>query len=406
MAGSFIQKVSIMKISKRAAGISPSLTLALTAKAKALKADGIDVVSFGAGEPDFDTPDFIKNVAIEDLQKGVTKYSAVRGGPEVIKAIVSTLKRDYSLDYEENQILLSVGGKHSLFNICMALVDDGDEVIVPAPYWLTYPEQIKACGGVPVYIECGPDQNFKATAEQLRNAITSKTVAVIINSPSNPTGAVYTKEELLAIGEVLKDNPHVTLVSDDLYQKLVYAPAEFHSLVTLMPELKNQTIIINGLSKAYAMTGWRLGWAAGPADVMKAAANIQGQSTSNVTSFTQRAAATALMSDHEFLVEWKAQFLKRRDLLVSGLNEIDGINCAVPEGAFYVFPDVSGTFGKKINGREIKDSMSFSEILLEEANVSVVPGVAFGEDRCVRLSYATSEAQILKGLERLKAALA
>lgn len=395
-----------MKISKRAAVISPSLTLALTAKAKAMQAQGIDVVSFGAGEPDFDTPDFIKQVAIDDLNKGVTKYTAERGGPDLLKAVCETLQRDYGLTYEPNQVMVSVGGKHSLFNVMFVLVDDGDEVIIPAPYWLTYPEQVKACGGRPVIVDCPPESGFKLTAERLLAAITPRTVAFVLNSPSNPTGAVYTKEELLALGKVLEEHPRVALISDDLYQRLVYAPAQFHSLPALMPSLVPRTIIINGLSKAYSMTGWRLGWAAGPKNIMEACANLQGQSTSNVTTFTQRAAATALRSDHKFLEPWLETFNKRRKMLVAGLNAIPGIKCAEPLGAFYVFPDVSGCFGKRINGREIKNSMTFSQILLEESNVSVVPGVAFGEDRCVRLSYATSETVIHKGLERLAKALA
>lgn len=390
-----------MKITNRAAVLSPSLTLALTAKAKAMKAEGIDVVGFGAGEPDFDTPDFIKEVAIEDLKAGVTKYTPARGGVDLIKSVVETLARDYQLDYEPNQIVVSCGGKHSLFNLMFVLIQAGDEVIIPGPYWLTYPEQIAACDGKSVIVDCGPDQNFKLTADQLAKAITPKTKLLILNSPSNPTGAVYTKDELLALGKVLLDNPHVGLISDDLYQKLVYPPAEFYSLVTLMPELKDRTIIVNGLSKAYSMTGWRLGWAAGPKNVMTAVSTLQGQSTSNVTSFTQRAAATALRSDHSFLLPWKKAFESRRQLLVNGLNAIDGISCSMPEGAFYVFPDVSDVYGREICGKKITDSMSFAQVLLEEANVSVVPGVAFGEDRCVRLSYATSEEAIKKGLERI-----
>ncbi len=395
-----------MKIAKRAAILKPSMTLALTAKANAMKAQGIDIISFGAGEPDFNTPDFITEVAIDDLRKGRTKYTAERGGPEVINAVVEALRRDYGLKFEPSQIVVSTGGKHSLFNIMFVLVDDGDEVIIPAPYWLTYPEQVKACGGTPVLVNCPPAQNFKITAEQLRAAITPRTVAFVLNSPSNPTGAVYTKAELLAIGEVLKANPHVALVSDDLYMKLVYAPAEFHSLPALMPELLDRTIIINGLSKAYAMTGWRLGWAAGPKEIMTASANIQGQSTSNPTTFTQRAAAAALTSDHAFLTGWIETFDKRRRLMIDGLNAIPGVRCGEPQGAFYVFPDVTGLYGRTINGRQITGSMSLCAMLLEDHNVAVVPGIAFGEDGCVRLSYATSEKIIEAGLARISKALA
>lgn len=394
-----------MKIAKRAAVIKPSLTLALTAKAKAMKAEGIDVLSFGSGEPDFDTPDFIKQVAIDDLNKGFTKYTAERGGPELLKAVCETLKRDYKLEYKPNQVMVSVGGKHSLFNIIFALVDDGDEVIIPAPYWLTYPEQVHACGGKSVIVDCPPSQNFRISAEQLEKAITPRTVAFVLNSPSNPTGSVYTKEELLAIGAVLKKNPHVTLISDDLYMKLVYKPAEFHSLPALMPELVPQTIIINGLSKAYSMTGWRLGWAAGPVDVMAAAAALQGQSTSNPVSFTQRAAQTALLSDHKFIEPWVERFVARRNRIVEGLNAIPGVKCGLPEGAFYVFPDVSSFYGKEVLGKKINGSMDLAEVLLEKAQVAVVPGIAFGEDRCVRLSYATHEDVIEEGIKRLTKAL-
>jgi aspartate aminotransferase len=392
----------MLKLSRNVSVLQPSLTLALTAKAKAMKAEGIDVVSFGAGEPDFDTPDFIKEAAIEDLRKGVTKYTAERGGPEILKAVSETLRRDYGLEYAANQIVVSNGGKHSIWNVIFALVDPGDEVIIPAPFWLSYPEMVNACGGKPVIVNCSIDSGFKLTAEQLRAAITPKTVLLLLNSPSNPTGAVYTKEELLAIGQVLKENPHVALLSDDLYQKLVYAPAEFHSLPAMMPELLDRTIIVNGLSKAYSMTGWRLGWAAGPKAFMDAVSNLQGHSTSNVVSFTQRAAAVALLSDHAFLKPWVESFDKRRRLIVDGLRAIKGVKIdPAPLGAFYVFPDVSATFGTKINGREITDSMTFANIFLEEARVAVVPGKVFGEDNCIRMSYATSEKAIEEGLRRL-----
>ncbi|MCC5876434.1 MAG: pyridoxal phosphate-dependent aminotransferase [Candidatus Sumerlaeia bacterium] len=391
-----------MKISKKAAGIAPSLTLALTAKAKAMRAEGIDVISFGAGEPDFDTPDFVKNVAIEDLKAGVTKYTPVPGTPELREAIVEALDRDYGLKYEVAETLVSVGGKHTLFNIFFVLLDEGDEVVIPSPFWLSYPEQVKACGGKPVIVTCPPEAGFKLSPAQLREAITPKTRAVILNSPSNPTGAVYTKEELLALADVLKEFPEVTIISDDLYQKLVYDGAEFNSLATLVPEFRNRIIIVNGLSKAYSMTGWRLGWCAAPASFIKAMSALQGQSTSNPVSFTQRAAAVALRSDHGFLDSWLKAFDGRRRLIVEGLNSLKGVKCdPAPKGAFYAFPDVSDTYGMEIGGKKITDSMTFAEAFLEVANVSVVPGVAFGEDRCVRLSYATSESNIEKGLARL-----
>lgn len=391
-----------MNISKKAAGIAPSLTLALTAKAKAMRSQGIDVISFGAGEPDFDTPDFVKETAIEDIKGGVTKYTPVPGTPELREAIVEALDRDYGLKYEVAETLVSVGGKHTLFNIFFVLLDEGDEVIIPSPFWLSYPEQVKACGGKPVIVTCPPEAGFKLTPDQLRKAITPRTRAVVLNSPSNPTGAVYTKEELLSIADVLKGFPDVTIISDDLYQKLVYDGAEFHSLAKLVPEFRDRIIIVNGLSKAYSMTGWRLGWCAAPAPFIKAMSALQGQSTSNPVSFTQRAAAVALRSDHALLNSWLKDFDRRRRMIVDGLNGLKGVKCdPAPRGAFYAFPDVSGTYGIEIGGKKITDSMSFAEAFLEVANVSVVPGVAFGEDRCVRLSYATSEKNIENGLARL-----
>lgn len=391
-----------MKVSRKAAAISPSLTLALTAKAKAMRAEGIDVISFGAGEPDFDTPDFVKQAAIEDINNGVTKYTPVPGTPDLRQAIVETLGRDYGLTYEAAQVIVSVGGKHTLFNLFFVLLDEGDEVIIPSPFWLSYPEQVKACGGAPVIVNCPPEAGFKLTPSQLRAAITPRTRAVILNSPSNPTGAVYSRDEIAALSAVLLDHPEVAIVSDDLYQKLVYPGAEFHSIAVVEPKLRDRTVIVNGLSKAYSMTGWRLGWCAGPANVVKAMSALQGQSTSNPVSFTQRAAAIALRSDHSFLVDWLATFNRRRKKIVDGLNALKGVSCdPAPMGAFYAFPDVSATYGMEIEGRRITDSITFAEAFLEVANVSVVPGVAFGEDRCVRLSYATSDENIERGLERL-----
>jgi len=395
-----------MKVSQRLQKLNPSLTLALTAKAKAMKAEGKDVVSFGAGEPDFDTPDFIKEPVIEDLKAGKTKYTPAKGGVDVINAVKDFLKSDYQLDYEPTQIVVSVGGKHSLYNLFQALVDPGDEVIVPAPYWLSYPEQISAADGKSVIVNCGPEDNFKISPEKLEAAITKKTVGVILNSPSNPTGAVYTKDELAALAEVLKKHEHVNIISDDLYMKLVYEPAEFTGILDVAPELKERTIIVNGWSKAYAMTGWRLGWMAGPENFIKSVSSLQSHSTSNVTSFIQRAAAVAISSDHEFLKDWKKQFHSRRDILVNGLNELPGVTCSTPEGAFYAFPDISGVYGKTIQGKEIKGSLDFADVALEKANVSVVPGIAFGEDRCIRMSYATSQKDIEEGLKRLAQILA
>lgn len=387
-----------MKISNRIANLSPSMTLALSAKAKAMKG----VISFGVGEPDFDTPEFIKQVAIDDLNAGKTKYTASKGAPDLIKSVVDYLAKRYNQEYTGKQILVSVGGKHSLYNIFQTIVDQGDEVIIPAPYWLSYPEQVIAAEGKPVTLICGPEAGFKITPAQLKAAITPKTVAFILNSPSNPTGAVYTRKEIEALADVLRLYPNVTIISDDLYEQLVYAPAEFVSILTVAPDLKDRTIIVNGWSKAYAMTGWRLGWLAGPEDVVEAMDNLQSHSTSNVTSFIQRAAAVALQSDLAFLEGWKAEFDARRRLIVDGLNAIPGFSCnPEPTGAFYAFPDVSALYGREFQGRVINGSLDFADFALEKAQVSVIPGIAFGEDRCIRLSYATSREIITEGVARL-----
>lgn len=391
-----------MKISQRASKLSPSLTLALTAKAKALKAEGRDILSFGAGEPDFDTPDFIKQVAIEDIQAGRTKYTAAKGGPEILAAVRQALQRDYGLEFGTDEILVSCGGKHSLYNIFQCIVDPGDEVIIPAPYWLTYPEQVRAAGGEPVIVSCGPEEDFKLTAGKLEAAITPKTVAVVLNSPSNPTGQVYTRDEVASIVDVLEKNSHVSLISDDLYQKLVYDSVEFVSPLQVRPGLRDRTIVVNGWSKAYSMTGWRLGWLAGPAAIVKAMTSLQSHSTSNPTTFCQRAAAVAITSDHAFLEDWKREFNARRRLIIDGLRAIPGVSVQPePQGAFYVFPDISGIYGSTLGGVKIDGSMAFADAALEQAEVSVVPGIAFGEDRCVRMSYATSRDVIEQGIGRL-----
>jgi len=391
-----------MRLTRRVTCLSPSLTLALTAKAKAMQAEGKDILSLGAGEPDFDTPDFIKDKAIADIRSGQTKYTASRGTADVLKALSEIMARDYGLEYAPNELMISSGGKHVLYNAFMALVEDGDEVILPSPYWLSYPEQIKCAGGVPIVVTGAPDAGFKLTATQLAGAITPRTVAVILNSPSNPTGATYTREELLALGRVLLDHPRITLISDDLYQHLVYGGAKFHSLVKEMPELRPRTLIVNGLSKAWAMTGWRLGWAAGPAALLAAMDNLQSHSTSNVTTFCQGAAAVALRSDRAFLPPWIEQYDARRRLVVDGLRAIPGVSLPCePDGAFYAFPDVSAHYGKTWNGKRIAGSLDLAAALLEGAGVALIPGAVFGEDRCVRLSYATSITVLNKAIERI-----
>jgi len=393
-----------MKISKRIVNISESMTLALTAKARQMKKNGIDVVGFGAGEPDFDTPEYIKNVAIEDIQKGVTKYTDTSGTLELREAVCKKLKRDNDLDYTPRQIIISPGAKFSLYIAILALCDDGDEVIIPSPYWLTYPEQVKASGGASVFIETSVDSEFKITPNQLKKAISPRTVALILNSPSNPTGAVYTRKELEDIADVILET-NVVVISDEIYESLVYDDAEFASFPSLRPELKDRTVLVNGVSKTYSMTGWRIGYAAGPSEIIDAMSRLQSHSTSNPTSFVQRACAVAMLGDQSFVEEMRQAFDKRRRYMVERLNSFPWVKCAVPKGAFYAFPDVSACYGKKLGGRIVKGSMDMAEALLEEFKAGVIPGLPFGDDRCIRLSYAMSMAEIEKGLDRIEKAL-
>jgi aspartate aminotransferase len=393
-----------MKIAKRIRDIEESLTLALTAKAKQMKKDGIDVVGFGAGEPDFDTPDHIKQVAIDDIKKGVTKYTPASGTLELRQAVCEKFKKDNGLDYKPNQVLISCGAKHSVFNAIVTICDDGDEVIIPAPYWLTYPEQVKAAGGKSVIVETSIENEFKMTAAQLRKAITKRTVAVIINSPSNPTGSVYSRKELEALGKLIAEKK-IAVISDEIYEKLLYDGAEHYSIAALSPELKDLTIVVNGASKSYSMTGWRIGYAAGPFEVIDAMAKFQSHSTSNPTSFCQNATIAAIRGDQSCVEKMRTAFDERRKYMVERLNAMKGVKCTTPKGAFYVFPDVSATYGRQICGKKVTGSMSFAEVLLDGAKVSVVPGISFGDDKCVRLSYATSMENIKKGLDRMEEAL-
>lgn len=393
-----------MKISKRVAHITESLTLALTAKEKQMRKEGIDVIGFGAGEPDFDTPEHIKAVAIEDIKKGFTKYTPANGILELRQAVCEKFKRENNLEYTPDQVIISCGAKHVLYNAILALVDDDDEVIIPAPYWLTYPEQVKAAGGRSVFIEASIDNDFKITPQQLKKAITPKTVALILNSPSNPTGAVYNREELQAIAEIAVEKK-LFVISDEIYEHLIYDGEKHYSIASLGDEIKQLTIVVNGVSKTYSMTGWRIGYAAGPKPIIAAMSNLQSHSTSNPTSFCQHAAIEALRGDQSFIQMMLKAFDERRRYMVEKLNSISGIKCRIPKGAFYVFPDVSAYYGKKLNGREIKGSLDFADYLLECAKVAVVPGVAFGDDRCIRLSYATSLDKIKAGLERIEQVL-
>ncbi|MBN1475658.1 pyridoxal phosphate-dependent aminotransferase [Candidatus Sumerlaeota bacterium] len=393
-----------MKIAERIKAIPASLTLAITAKAKAMKAEGIDVVGFGAGEPDFDTPEAIKKAAKDALDAGITKYTPAGGTPEMKKAVCAKMKRDRGLDYTPEQVIINCGGKHSFYNLAQVTLDPGDEVIIPAPYWLSYPEMVKLADGVPVIIDTGVDQDFLATPEQVEKAITKRTVALVLNSPSNPTGMMYTPEQIRAIADVCLAKG-VMVWSDEIYEHLIYGDAVHCSPAELSPEHFANTVVLNGMSKTWSMTGWRLGWTCGPKEIIGAMNRLQSHQTSNPTSFAQTGGVVGLERPLEHLDEWLASFDERRRLIVGRLNAIPGIRCPEPKGAFYVFPDVSAFYGKTICGKKVTDSMSFADALLEGANVAIVPGIAFGDDKGVRLSYAIAKAAIEKGLGRIEKAL-
>lgn len=395
----------MMKLAKRVAQIKPSPTLAITGKAKAMKAQGIDVVGFGAGEPDFDTPAHIKEAAKKALDAGYTKYTPVPGSPELKDAIIAKLKRDNGLEYKRENIIVSLGAKHSIFNVAQAAWEKGDEIIIPAPYWVSYPDIALLAGATPVIVETKQKNGFKMTPGQLDRAITPKTRCVVLNSPSNPTGAAYTKDELAALARVIVKRD-ITVLSDEIYEKLVYDGFEFASIASLGEEIKRRTILVNGLSKAFSMTGWRIGYVAADKDLVAAMTNIQSQSTSNPVSFCDKASVEALNGPQDFMKEWVAEFDRRRRYIVERLNAIPGVSCLLPQGAFYVFPNFSKLYRKKTpSGKRIDGSTALAEYLLEEHKVAVVPGVAFGEDACARLSYATSMENIVKGLDRIEAAV-
>jgi aspartate aminotransferase len=380
------------KISRRAASLSPSLTLVIDAKAKQMKADGLDVVGFGAGEPDFDTPQHIKDAAIKALAEGFTKYTPARGTPELRQAIADKFKRENGLSYKSSQIIVSCGGKHSCFNTVFATCEEGDEVVIPAPYWLSYPEMVKMAGGTPVIVETTDKTGFKVTPAQLRAAITPHTRLFILNSPSNPTGAVYSPEEVKALGNICVEK-NVLIMSDEIYEHLLYRGATVKSVASFSPAHYEHTIIVHGFAKAWSMTGWRLGFCAAPEPIARAMDAIQGHSTSNPTSFAQKGGVAALNGPQDHLKGWLAEFDKRRLYGWKKLNGIPGISCVEPKGAFYLFPNISKT-GLK--------STEFCAKLLESQKVAAVPGIAFGADDNIRLSYATSMANIEKGLDRIE----
>ncbi|MEE9251840.1 MAG: pyridoxal phosphate-dependent aminotransferase [Thermodesulfobacteriota bacterium] len=393
-----------MKLARRAEKLRPSATLAITAKANSLRAQGIDIVSFGAGEPDFDTPENIKEKAIEAIRDGFTKYTAVGGIDELKQAIVDRLRADYGLLYSKDQVTVSCGAKHTLYNISQVLLDNGDEVIIPAPYWVTYPEQVYLAGAKPVTIPTTEADGFKTTAERLKGTITPNTKALILNYPSNPTGATYTEGELREIAEVAMDSG-LLIISDEIYDKTIYDGIVHTPVASLSDEIKKSTILVNGVSKTYSMTGWRIGYAAGPPEVISAMNKLQGQCTSNPTSLSQKAAIEALNGNQDTVGRMVGEFEKRKNYIVEKLNSIQGLTCFYPQGAFYVFPNVSRFFGKSYHGKKISNSVDFTGFLLEEAKVAVVPGIEFGAEGYVRISYATSMKEIVKGTDRIEEAL-
>ncbi|MFL2630610.1 MAG: pyridoxal phosphate-dependent aminotransferase [Thermodesulfobacteriota bacterium] len=393
-----------MKLSKLAKTLKPSATLAITAKAKDLKSKGIDIIGFGAGEPDFDTPENIKSSAKISIDEGFTKYTAASGIIELKEAIRERIHSDYGIDYQNNEILVGSGAKHVLYNLFNVLVDNGDEVLIPSPYWVSYPEQVKICGGIPVILETSQETGFKITKEQIQSKCSNKTKILVLNFPSNPTGSTYNREELMQIAKVAQEKDLI-VISDEIYDKIVYSGIKHVSFPELSSDAKERTILVNGVSKTYSMTGWRIGYAAGNPKVISAMSNLSGQSTSNPTSISQKAAIEAFSGTQEKVKEMLAEFETRKNYISSYLNEIKDIKCFVPDGAFYVFPNISAYFGKKYNNKVITNSLEFTDFLLDVAKVAVVPGVEFGSDSHIRISYATSMSDIKQGLERIKESL-
>ncbi|MCL2335518.1 MAG: pyridoxal phosphate-dependent aminotransferase [Endomicrobia bacterium] len=393
-----------MFISNRVQSIKPSPTLAIDAKAKALQQKGVDVINFGAGEPDFDTPSNIRQAAIAAINAGFTKYCPVAGTPDLKKAIIEKLKRDNNLEYTADEIVVSCGAKHSLYNLFQSVINDGDEIIVPAPYWVSYTDMVILAGGKPVILQTSDKEDFKIKPEAVKKAITPKTKAIVINSPSNPTGATYTHDELKEIVKVCVA-AKILMISDEIYEKLVYDNFKFCSTASVMPEAKALTVVVNGVSKAYSMTGWRIGYAAGPKDIIAAMTKIQSQSTSNATSISLKASTEALNGKQEDVEMMRKEFEKRRNYIVDRLNAMPGITCTKPSGAFYVFPNVSKLIGKNFGGKTVKNDMEFTDFLLEKAEIAVVPGSSFGAEGYIRISYATSMELIKKGMDRLETAL-
>ena len=387
-----------IRLSDRVSRIKPSATLAITALANALKAEGKNIIGLGAGEPDFDTPEHIKQAAVQALDEGFTKYTAVDGTPALKQAIVDKFKQDNDLDYSPEQVLVSCGGKQSFYNLVQALLNPGDEVIIPAPYWVSYPDMVLLADGKPVIIRAGIEQNFRITPEQLEAAITPRTRLFVINSPSNPTGMAYTRAELAALGEVLLRHPHVLVATDDMYEHILWADEPFCNILNACPQLYDRCMVLNGVSKAYSMTGWRIGYAAGPATLVRAMKKVQSQSTSNPTSISQVAAQAALEGDQSCVTEMLKAFKERHDHVVARLNQIDGISCLPAQGTFYAFAEISGL----IERLAVKDDVELTSHLLEQAGIALVPGSAFGSPGYMRLSFATSMENLDEALDRLE----
>lgn len=395
-----------MELCEKIKKVQPSPTLAVTAKAAELKASGVDVISFGGGEPDFPTPAHIRQAAIDAINEGFTRYTAVPGIPELRAAVVEKFKRDNGLNYSVDQVMVNVGAKHSGYLVLQALLNAGDEVVVPAPYWVSYPPMVILAGGEPVIVNCREEDDFKLTPKDLEAAITPRTKALILNSPSNPIGCVYTADEIKALATICAD-AGVLVISDEIYETCVFSDGpKFVSTASLSDKIYENTVTINGVSKAYAMTGWRIGYMAGPQSLIAACSKLQGQSTSNPNSVAQKAALAALTGPQDEVAKMTASYEQRRDYIVKRLLEIDGVSCTPPKGAFYAFPNMSVFYGKKFGDKVIEGSVDLSAYLMEEAHVATVPGAAFGQDKCVRFSFVTAPDQIEKGMDRLVEALA
>ncbi len=389
-----------LNLSQKGLKISPSVTLEITAKAKAMKAEGIDVVSFGAGEPDFNTPENIRKEGIRAIEEGLTRYTPASGIIELKKAICEKLKNDNNLDYSPSNIIISSGAKHSIYNALMAIINPGDEVIIAVPYWVSYPELVKISGGEPVFIQTKEENDFKFTVSDLDKVLTDKTKAIILNSPSNPTGAIYDEDDLKEIADwAVKNN--IFVISDEIYERLVY-DGKHISIASFNEDIKKLTIVINGMSKAYAMTGWRIGYAAAHESIIKVMSNLQSHTTSNPCSISQYASVVALTGDQSSVEEMKKHFEERRNYMVETINSIEGLSCRKPKGAFYIMINITQLKGKTIRGTKINSSLDFAKVLLDEGKVAVIPGIGFGDDDYIRLSYATSMENIKKGLGRIK----